>query len=185
MDFKESQLKIRIFGDPLLRKRARLIKEITQAYRDTLSHMAQLMYDSQGIGLAANQVGINESMAVIDIGSGLYKLINPKITEKEGIEAQEEGCLSVPGVCIKVKRARRVKVKARDEFGKSVEINAEGLLARVFQHEIDHLKGRLIIDYASIFQKFKISKTLEELKERSKRLKEKSTLETKTCKLQL
>lgn len=178
MNFKESQLKIRIFGDPVLRKRAKLIKEITQAHRDTLSDMAQLMYEYGGIGLAATQVGINESMAVIDIGSGLYKLINPKIAEKEGVEVQEEGCLSIPGVGIKVKRAKRIHVLALDGSGKTLEINAQGLLARVFQHEIDHLKGKLIIDYASIFQKFKISKTLEGLKGRS-------TLETETCKLQL
>jgi peptide deformylase len=177
-------LKIKLFGDPALRKKVKPVKEVTFLHRDTLSGMAQLMYAESGIGLAASQVGVNESMIVVDIGTGLYKLINPKIVEKGGYQVMEEGCLSVPGVCIKVKRARKVVIKAQDEDSKPVTIEAEDLLACVFQHEIDHLNGKLIIDHASLFDKLKIKKKLKELKKRSEyeRLPES---ETKSCKLQL
>lgn len=160
MNFKEFQLKIRTFGDPALRKKAKPVKQITPWHSDILSKMAQLMYDAGGIGLASSQVGIDEAMTVVDIGQGLYKLINPKIIKKQGRQAIEEGCLSVPGVCLKVKRAKKIVLEAQDESGKPVVIEAEDLLACVFQHEIDHLKGRLIVDYASIFEKFKIRRTL-------------------------
>jgi len=164
----ETTLKIRLFGEPILRKRAKPVKEITQSQRDILSQMSRIMYESQGIGLAAPQVGINESLIVVDIGSGLFKLINPKIIKKEGSCVMEEGCLSIPGVCIKVKRAKKVKIFARDEFAKPLTLEAEDLLARVFQHEIDHLRGKLIVDYASFFDKLKMVRKLEELKKSAK-----------------
>jgi len=181
---KETELKIRIFGDAVLRKKALPIKEVTQGHREILSQMARLMYASCGIGLASPQIGIDASMVVIDIGAGLYKLINPRIVNKEGTQIMEEGCLSVPGVCIKVKRSKKIKVLAQDESGKSTVIEAEDLLARVFQHEIDHLKGRLIVDYASFFEKLKMSKRLEALKKKAEDEKL-SESEAKSCKLQL
>ena len=154
----ETKLRIRRLGDTILRKKAKEIKTITASNAQILNTMAQLMYESSGIGLAANQVGINESMMVADIGLGLYKLINPKIVKREGWQSMEEGCLSVPGISVKVKRAKRVKVLAIDENAKPIAIEAEGLMACVFQHEIDHLKGKLIIDYASFFKRWKIKK---------------------------
>ena len=154
----ETKLRIRRLGDTILRKKAKEIKTITASHAEILNTMAQLMYESSGIGLAANQVGINESMMVVDIGLGLYKLINPKIVKREGWQSMEEGCLSVPGISVKVKRAKRVKVLAIDENAKPIAIEAEGLMACVFQHEIDHLKGKLIIDYASFFKRWKIKK---------------------------
>jgi peptide deformylase len=177
-------LKIRLFGDSALRKKARPVKEITQRHRDILAQMAKLMYEASGIGLASPQAGISEAMIVVDIGSGLYKLINPKIVKKEGSQVMEEGCLSVPGLCLKVKRARKVLIEAYDEFARVVTIEAQDLLACVFQHEIDHLRGRLIVDYASFFEKLKISGKLEELKKkvRDENLPES---ESKSCKLQL
>jgi len=164
---KETTLRIRFFGDPVLRKKSTPVKHITLDHRDILSKMAQLMYEAGGIGLAAPQVGINEAMIVADVGSGLYKLINPKIVKKEGSQVMEEGCLSLPGVCIKVKRARKVIVQAQDELAQTLTLEAEGLLACVFQHEIEHLKGKVIVDYASFFQRLKIKKKLEELKNAS------------------
>ncbi len=181
----ETRLKIRLFGEPVLRKKAWPVKEITSFQRDILSKMAQLMYEAQGIGLAASQVGINEAMIVVDIGSGLLKLINPKIIKKEGSQVMEEGCLSIPGVCIKVKRAKKVKIAAEDELGKPVAIEAEGLLACVLQHEIDHLKGRLIVDYASFFEQLKMRRKLVELKEKVKTDEKLFESKTKSCKLQL
>ena len=181
---KETELSIKFFPDPALKKKARAVLEVSQRNREILSKMAQLMYDHSGVGLAAPQVGISECMIVADIGSGLYKLVNPKIISKEGSQAMEEGCLSVPGVCIKVKRAKKIKVSALDDTGKRVKIEAEGLLACVLQHEIDHLRGRVIVDYASFLDKVRIKKKLLALKRKYKdeRLSES---ETKSCKLQL
>ena len=176
--------KIRIYGDTVLRKKARMVSKITQAHREALSKMAQVMYGGSGIGLAAPQVGINEMMIVVDIGSGLYKLINPKIITKEGTQALEEGCLSVPGVCIKVERAKRIVVQALDDCGKEIKIEAENLFACVLQHEIDHLKGKLIVDYASFLDKIRIKKKLVELRRMAQNEKM-SESETKSCKLQL
>lgn len=181
---KETALKVRIYGDPVLRRKSVPVNEPTQAHREILSSMARLMYENQGIGLAAPQVGINETMIVADIGSGLYKLINPRVVKKEGSQALEEGCLSVPGVCIKVRRASKVLIEAQDEFGKPIKIESEGLLACVFQHEIDHLRGRLIVDYASIIDKIKIKRKLDLLKKKFKDEKLPES-ETKSCKLQL
>ncbi len=160
---EKTALKIKVYGDPVLRKKSVLVKQVTSRHKAILSQMAQLMYDGQGIGLAAPQAGINEMMIVVDIGRGLYKLINPKVIEANGSQVNQEGCLSVPGVCVNVKRAAQVKIKALDEEGKPVTIEAEGLLACVFQHEIDHLKGKLIVDYASFLEKIKISKTLKKI----------------------
>ncbi len=140
-----------------------MVKEVSSRHRDILSRMSQLMYEGDGIGLAAPQAGINEMLIVVDIGSGLYKLVNPRVVESSGRQVNQEGCLSVPGICIKVRRANKVKIKAQDEYGKPLNIEAEGLLACVLQHEIDHLKGRLIVDYASLLERLKIGKTLKKL----------------------
>jgi peptide deformylase len=147
----ETRLKIRLLNDPALRKKAEKIKEVTSRHREILSQMAQIMYAASGVGLAAPQIGICECLIVIDAGTGgLYKLMNPQIVKKEGVWVMEEGCLSVPGVYLKIKRAKKVIVEAIDENAKPVKIEAEDLLACVFQHEIDHLNGKLIVDYANI-----------------------------------
>ena len=157
---KETALKIRTLPDSVLTKGTRPVKEITESHRRILVQMARLMYEVSGIGLAAPQVGIEEAMFVADAGTGLFKLMNPKIIKHDGEQAIEEGCLSVPGVGVKVKRARRITVEALDENGKSIVIEAEVLLATVFQHEIDHLNGKLIIDYAVKLDKSKLRKNL-------------------------
>ena len=163
----ETKLEIKKFGDPLLRKKTKRIEQVTQEERDILSKMAQKMYEVAGIGLAANQVGIDKCMAVVDTGEGLYKLINPRIVKKEGIQVSEEGCLSIPGVYIKVKRAKKVEVVALDERGKPIHLEADGLMAFALQQEIDHLNGKMIIDYASLWERFKIKKALAEIKKGS------------------
>jgi peptide deformylase len=149
----ETGLKIKKFPDPVLRKKAKQVKKVSAEHAALLSKMARLMYESKGVGLAAPQVGINEAFIVVDAGSGLYKLVNPKILKKEGIQVNDEGCLSVPGVYIKVKRAKKIWVSALDETSKPVKFEAHDLLACALQHEIDHLYGRLIVDYASFFKK--------------------------------
>ena len=156
-------LRIKLFGDPVLRKKALAVKKITPRHKQILSSMARLMYEGGGIGLAAPQAGILETMITVDIGSGLYKLINPKVVKREGRQALEEGCLSVPGVCVKVRRAKKITVHAQDEEGKPLSIEAEDLLACVLEHEIDHLRGRLIVDYASFIERMRIKKKLEKL----------------------
>lgn len=181
---KETALKIKIFGAPALRKKAKPVEEITEYHREILGKMARTMYESSGVGLAASQLGINEAMIVADIGSGLYKLINPKVIKRQGYQVNQEGCLSIPGVCIKVKRPRNVIINARDEYASPLTIEAQGLLACVLQHEIDHLKGKLIVDYASLMGRIKIGKRLQELKKKSQD-EELSEPKTKSCQLQL
>ena len=120
-----------------------------------LENLTKTMYLNGGVGLAAPQIGINKQLAIVDIGDKrLIRLINPEIIESEGIEIMEEGCLSIPGLYIPVKRAKRIKVKSLDENGRESNLEATGLLARAILHEIDHLKGRLIIDYLSLIKRF-------------------------------
>jgi len=164
----ETKLEIKKFGDPLLRKKTKRIEQVTQEERDILSKMAQKMYEVGGVGLAANQVGIDKCMAVVDTGEGLYKLINPRIVKKEGIQVSEEGCLSAPGVYIKIKRAKKVEVAALDEWGKPITVKAEGLMAFALQQEIDHLNGKMIIDYASLWERLKIKKALAKIQKGTK-----------------
>ncbi|MBN2452893.1 MAG: peptide deformylase [Candidatus Omnitrophica bacterium] len=141
------ELKIKTFPDTILRKKPAKAGKVTEADRSMLSDMAKTMYLSQGVGLAATQVGVDKQFAVIDIGEGLIKMINPVIVKRAGFESQEEGCLSCPGSSVKVRRAKRVVVRFLDENGDIMELKAEGLLARAIQHELDHLSGKLIIDY--------------------------------------
>jgi len=165
---EETELKIRLVGDSVLSGGVKQVEKMTDYHRRVLSAMARFMYEVQGVGLAAPQVGINESLIVVDVGSGLYKLANPEIITCEGESSAEEGCLSVPGVGVKVKRAKKIMIKALDEDGKDVSIEAEGLLARAFQHELDHLNGKLIIDHASASEKARIGKKIEEIKKQYK-----------------
>jgi peptide deformylase len=127
-------------------------EKIDDEMRELLDDMVETMYADDGIGLAAPQVGINLRAIVVDIrqdSSNLFKMINPEIISMEGEEEMEEGCLSVPGLQVSIKRAMKVTVRYLDEMGKEQEIDAEELLAVAFQHEIDHLNGHLIIDNVS------------------------------------
>ncbi|TDX49194.1 peptide deformylase [Orenia marismortui] len=141
-------LKIRELGDPVLRTKAKEVTEVTDKTRKLLDDMAETMYDAPGVGLAAPQIGISKRIIVIDVGSGLVELINPEIVEEsKKTYIDQEGCLSIPGKTGKVERAYKVKVKALDRNGKEIEVKGKGLLARALQHEIDHLEGRLFVDY--------------------------------------
>jgi peptide deformylase len=160
----ETKLKIKVFGDSILRKKAKPLSKVTDEHRRILSQMAKVMYDDAGIGLAAPQVGHSLQLIVVDIGDGLYKLVNPVIIKKQGRQSISEGCLSVPGVSVKVKRAKQVWLQALDENSRCVEIEAKDLFACVLQHEIDHLKGKLIVDYASFLEKLRIKRKLASLK---------------------
>lgn len=151
-------LKLRKFPDPILRKKAAYISKVGDSEREVLCKMAELMYLNNGVGLAAEQVGIEKQLAVIDVGKGLVKLINPLIVKKKGYEFEEESCLSVPDTIVKIKRAKTIVVSFLNENGETCQISAEGLFARVIQHEIDHLSGRLIVDYLNPIKRLFLSR---------------------------
>ena len=145
---------IRKSGDQVLRQKALDVKDITPQILTLLEDMAETMYDAEGVGLAAPQVGISKRLVVIDAQDehGLLKLINPQvISTSSDKETAIEGCLSFPGIAGEVERAETVTVKALDTEGKPIEICASGLLARAFQHEIDHLDGILFVDRVKLF----------------------------------
>lgn len=135
-------------GDPILREKSVEVKRFNENLHQLLDDMAETLYAADGVGLAAPQIGISKQVVVVDIGDehGLIELVNPKIIASEGVEEDVEGCLSVPGKSGLVKRAKKVTVEAQDRNGKSFTIKGEDLLARAFQHEIDHLKGILYVD---------------------------------------
>ncbi|MCL4490505.1 MAG: peptide deformylase [Nitrospirae bacterium] len=151
-------LEIRKYPEEVLKKKASPVKEIDEAVRRLVDDMVETMYAAPGIGLAAPQVGVSKRIVVIDISSKeeefpLIVLANPRIIEAEGLVDSEEGCLSVPQYTSVVKRAERVIVKGLDIKGTPVEIEGTGLLARVLQHEIDHLDGVLFVDRLSTIKK--------------------------------
>ena len=140
------------FPDPRLKKIAAPVTKIDDSIRRLVADMAETMYEAPGIGLAATQVDVHKRIVVIDVSedkSGLMALINPEILERSGEQVCEEGCLSVPGIYEKVSRAERVKVRALNEKGESFEFEADGLLAVCVQHEIDHLDGKVFVEYLS------------------------------------
>lgn len=133
-------------GDPVLREEAKKVPKVTPNILKLLDNMTDTLREAEGVGLAAPQIGISKCVVVIDVGEGLIELINPEIVSQEGKEIDGEGCLSIPGVQGEVERAAKVKVRALDRTGKTISISGTGLLARAFQHEIDHLHGVLFID---------------------------------------
>jgi peptide deformylase len=153
-------LEIKKYPDPILRKKCQEVKEMTEEIRDLFQDMIQTMTKNQGIGLAAPQIGILKRIIVVQTENATQAFINPKIIkESKEIDLGEEGCLSFPGLFLKIKRAKEVEVKALDIKGNEIRIKAEGLVARIFQHEIDHLDGILFIDRISFWQRLKIKKS--------------------------
>ena len=132
--------------DDVLRKKAHPVKIIDRRTQALLKDMAETMYDADGVGLAAPQVGILRRIVVIDVGDGLIELINPEIIASEGAEVAPEGCLSVPGRRGTVERPTKVTVRALDGKGREIEFTAEGLFARAVCHELDHLDGVVYVD---------------------------------------
>ena len=139
---------IRVEGDPVLTKVSRPVDKMTPRNHELIMDMLDTMYDAMGVGLAAPQVGILKRIVVIDVGEGPIVLINPEILETSGEQTGDEGCLSVPGMAGQVTRPNYVKVKALDIDMNEVEYEGEGLLARAFCHEIDHLDGHLYVELA-------------------------------------
>ena len=159
-----ARYKVVLTGDPVLRRIAHPVKEVNDNIKKLMNNMAETMYHAKGVGLAAPQVGISKRVIVVDIGEGLFKLVNPEIVASSGIQDGAEGCLSLPDVVGNVKRSERVTVKALDENGDEVTIEATGYLARAFQHEIDHLNGILFVDYLSPLKRQRIKEKLVKYK---------------------
>ncbi len=138
-------------GNPVLRKKAQPIRVVDHLLEQMLDDMVETMHANNGVGLAAPQIGVSKRLIVADIydGEPPIRMVNPRIVEREGSVVGVEGCLSIPNVYGDVERAERVVVKGLNEKGKAITLTAEGLLARVFQHEIDHLDGRLFTDVAT------------------------------------
>lgn len=137
---------IRKHGDELLRKKSKKVDVINERIITLLNDMEETMYDADGVGLAAPQVGILKRVVVIDIGEGILRLINPEIISTEGSYVDVEGCLSIPGEQGQVERPYKVKVKALNEKGEEIIVEGKELLARALCHEIDHLEGVLFVD---------------------------------------
>ena len=156
-------LKILHFPDPRLRKKAVPVTAINADIRKLAYDMLETMYQEGGIGLAATQVNVRKRVVVIDLSeqrNNPVYLINPKIMHSEGVEEMQEGCLSVPGYYDLVQRAEKVRVRYLNLAGESLEIEADGLLAVCIQHEIDHLNGRLFIDYLSPLKRKRLRKKI-------------------------
>jgi len=158
------------FPDPRLRTKAQPVAQVDNEVRQLIDDMFETMYASKGIGLAATQVDVHRRVLVIDVSedrTAQHALVNPEILTRDGDEMREEGCLSVPGIYEKVRRAERIVVRALGRDGKSFELPADGLLAVCIQHEMDHLDGKLFVDYLSELKRSRIRGKLE--KERKSR----------------
>jgi len=159
------------YPNPLLRKKASPVTEFNAQLKELITDMAETMYDAPGVGLAANQIGVLQQIVVVDVSpkeekNKLIPLINPEIMEGEGSVVDEEGCLSVVDYAANVERFSHIKMRAQDLEGKEIEFEADGWFARVIQHEVDHLEGKLFIDHLSSLKRALYKK------KRKKQLKE-------------
>ncbi len=160
-------LEIKKFPDKVLRQKCQSIEEVSEFDTKVLDDMVLAMHHYRGIGLAAPQVGILKRFFVADIGEGIIKMANPEIVAKKGMHVMDEGCLSLPGIDVDVARPAEIIVRGIDENNKKVELKANGLLAKVIQHEMDHLEGKLIINHINLIKKLKIIQGRKDKKELS------------------
>jgi peptide deformylase len=159
-----AKLTILEFPDPRLRTKATPVSVVDDSLRALIGDMFETMYAAPGIGLAATQVNVHKRLLVVDVSADKSEplaLINPEILEKDGVIVSDEGCLSVPGYYEEVERAEHVRVRFQDREGVAQEMEAEGLLAVCIQHEIDHLDGKLFVDYLSEAKRQRIRKKLQ------------------------
>jgi len=159
-----TMLTILEFPDPRLRTKAQPVTVFDQALKDLIGAMLETMYAAPGIGLAATQVNVHKQLLVLDVSEEKNQplaLINPRIVANDGSQIYQEGCLSVPGIFADVERADRITVEAQDSDGKAITLQADGLLAVCIQHEMDHLVGKLFVDYLSPLKREMVRKKLE------------------------
>jgi peptide deformylase len=160
---REARKEIRVIGDPVLREHAREVTEFDRGLRKLAKRMIRTMHDAPGVGLAAPQVGVLQRLLVYDVDDDPRVLVNPVLDEfSDETDEADEGCLSVPGVTMPVERALSVRVRGLDEYGEPVDFLADGFLARVIQHETDHLDGVLIVDRTSRSARAAALRTLRE-----------------------
>ncbi|MEJ2369151.1 MAG: peptide deformylase [Acidobacteriota bacterium] len=160
--------KIELYGSPVLRERAENMDKITPDIQTLLDDMVETMHHAQGVGLAAQQVGVVARAMVVDMGaySGEEKILyflNPEVISREGEQFEEEGCLSIPQIFEKVRRPQKVKVRAMDRDGKAFEMEAEGFLSRALCHEIDHIDGVLFVDHLSPLRRDMVKRKIKKL----------------------
>jgi len=158
-----SLLKILNYPDPRLSKIASKVMVVDKQIKVFINNLSDTMYDAKGIGLAATQVDFHKKIIVVDVSedkNSLVTLINPVLIESSGTQDTEEGCLSVPDIYEKIERFNSIKVKALDENGKEFEIKAEGLLAVCIQHEMDHLEGKIFVEYLSLLKRDRIKRKM-------------------------
>ena len=162
-----TELKVRLYGDPVLRKKSTLVYSVGPAERMLIQSLIATMHAHKGIGLAAPQVGINQRIIVADTGNGRgpIALVNPKVLKRYGSGYMEEGCLSIPGVVVNIRRPLEIIAHYVDENNKEIEQTFVDLMARVVMHETDHLDGKLIVDYATILQKKKFKEQLKKIQD--------------------
>ena len=159
-----AKLTILEFPDPRLRNKAVPITQFDQRLQTLIDDMFETMYEAPGIGLAATQVNVHEQLLVLDVSEGKDQpmvFINPEILVRDGEQVYQEGCLSVPGIYADVTRANQIRVKALNRKGEAFEIEADGLLAICIQHEMDHLAGKVFVDYLSPLKRDMVRKKLE------------------------
>jgi peptide deformylase len=159
---------VRIYGDPVLRQKAREVAGVDDTVRTLIADLRDTMKAYHGVGLAANQVGVLQRVLVVDVPLDEERreqvaIVNPVVVSRSGSEVGEEGCLSIPGIYDDVKRATRVRVRGLDERGAPLELEAEGYLARALQHEVDHLDGILFVDRLSLLKRQFLRRSLDAL----------------------
>ncbi len=155
-------LKIRLYGDPCLRRKSKAVKAVGPVERLLINVLFDTMKAQKGVGLAAPQVGVNEQVFVVDNGKESFAVINPKVIKSSGTQVLEEGCLSIPNLHVKVKRADTLLVEFTDENNERLRAELSGLTARIFQHEYDHLNGKMIIDYLPPSKRSQVLKQIKD-----------------------
>ena len=164
----KTKLRIHTWPEKILRKKCKKAKVVDDSIRSQLSEMLALMRVMDGFGLAGNQVGLDVSLVVAEVKDNVFKLVNPQIVKREGSASFPEGCLSFPGLELEIKRANKTWISALDENGRKLEIEAEGLISVIFQHEIDHTEGKVFIDRVSFLKRLQIAPKLAAIARRTK-----------------
>lgn len=162
---KKTELRVHLWPEEILKKKCKEVKAVDSCIREILEEMRSLMIESKGVGIAANQVGLDISLIVVEAKDVIFKLVNPVIVKTQGNISVIEGCLSFPGLELKIKRADKIWIKALNEKGENIVLESEGVLAVIFQHEIDHINGITFIDRISFLEKLKIHPQLKKIKD--------------------
>ena len=168
LKLKTEKLRIYTWPDKILKKKCKKVIKVDDYIRSVFDEMLMLMRVYKGIGLAANQTGLDLRLVVIEIGDRIFKLVNPSIAKKEGSVSFCEGCLSFPGLEIDVPRSDKIWVTAQDEQGEPLKLEIEGILSVIFQHEIDHLNGITFIERISFLSRLKATPRLKQISRRTR-----------------